>query len=318
MTKIGRTIGLAAPLSLILFLLLAGCGRDAEGRAERAMEDRTKDRAPAESGVPAATLEGGAGSHPEASSFTAPPGEVPATDGSPAADRPDDRVVASRETAPPAETDMSTDASLSGDASPAASAAEPGAERSTDTIPDAPMGRTTAASALTNAEGYVPPADPEAESVLRGRRDVPKRDVAFMAGEPTAEDLARAVLTALENGDSKRLHDLRVTAQEFAEILWPEMPQSRPITNTRAEDAWFFVDAGSHSGMSAALAAWGGTHLELVSLRYDTGRASYTNFNLYRGVRIRARTAAGEEVDVDAVATFAECGGVWKVYAFKD
>jgi hypothetical protein len=180
------------------------------------------------------------------------------------------------------------------------------------------MGGTLGTSALVSAPGYTPPDDPEAESVVRGRREVPRRDVTFADGLPSGEDLARAILDALRSNEAKELQRLKVTKEQFADILWPEMPTSRPITNTRAEDAWFFVDAGNHSGIHEAMGTWGGQDLAFVRLEYKKGRAAYTNYNLYQGAAITARTQAGEEVVIDGARTFVECGGVWKVYSFKD
>ncbi len=182
----------------------------------------------------------------------------------------------------------------------------------------APMGQEITPSALTSSPGYVPPNDPEADAVRTGKRVVGKIDLPFTGGESTPERLAIRILAAVEASDMNALQALRVNADEFTQILWPEFPQSRPITNAKVGDVWFFLDQRCHGGISAGLTDWGGQKLELLGLTYEVGRAPYTNFTLYDGVRLHVRAESGEEFALKFVGTLAERNGVWKVYAYTD
>jgi hypothetical protein len=132
----------------------------------------------------------------------------------------------------------------------------------------------------------------------------------------TPEELAQVVLDAIAIGDAGLLHVQRVTEREFAQIFWPEFPQSRPATNIRVDDAWMFHDAECRDGVKEALHRWGGTELALRSIRWEEGIAQYANFNLYHGVVLEAVTDRGEPVEVEIAPLFAERNGRWKVYMY--
>ena len=100
--------------------------------------------------------------------------------------------------------------------------------------------------------------------------------------------------------------------------MYQEFPESRPICNSDAGTAYFFLDRTNHSGCSTGLTHWGGQDLQLLGIRYTIGRAPYTNFTLYRGVEIHVLKANGEEGVMKFARTFAERNGIWKVYSFKD
>jgi len=201
---------------------------------------------------------------------------------------------------------------------PAATNGRSGPYQRPEDAPLAPMGRKLGASALAHAPGYQPPNDPEAESVRTGRRQARVVDIPFKGGESSPERLAQAILDGLRVRDFNALRALRVTPDEFSDIMWPEFPESRPICNSNVNDAYFFLDRHCHSGITLGLDDWGGQELKLLGITYEIGRAPYTNFVLYRGVRIHVLKTDGSEGVMKFACTFAERKGVWKVYAYKD
>jgi hypothetical protein len=180
------------------------------------------------------------------------------------------------------------------------------------------MGRVPAPSALEGKPGYYPPDDPEFDALLRGRREVGEIDAFLKDGMPSAESLARAILEAVEAGDARQLSRLRIDFEEFSRILWPEFPQSRPVTHAEAEDAWGFLHRECSEGISRGLQDWGGMKLDFQRLSFSIGLGRYTNFDLYQGVQIHVVTCAGAAAVVDFAHTFVAQDGVWKVYICKD
>jgi hypothetical protein len=170
---------------------------------------------------------------------------------------------------------------------------------------------------LLEAAGFSgAPPDPEAESVQRGRRLVGPVEAELSGAYDTPEELAQVVLDGISIVDAGLLHDQRITKREFAQIFWPEFPQSRPTTNMQAHDAWMFHDAECRDGVKEALHRWGGIDLRLRTIRWEKGIAQYANFNLYHGVVLEAVTDRGELVEVEIAPLFAERNGRWKVYMY--
>lgn len=173
-------------------------------------------------------------------------------------------------------------------------------------------------SPLEQSPGYFPPDDPESMSVITGRREARPVTGEFTGGAPTFETLLQAVLVAIERGDEATLHALRVSRAEFERYLWPEFPQSRPITNIQAGDAWTFVQNGSLAGAGRAVGSYGGRRFTVLSVA-SSGALPYTNFTLWRDIVITARDeSSGEIQTLRFLPAVAERRGRFKVFSYKD
>lgn len=173
-------------------------------------------------------------------------------------------------------------------------------------------------SPLEQSPGYFPPDDPESMSVITGRREARPVAGEFAGGAPALEALLQAVFVAIERNDEHTLHALRVTLPEFERFLWPEFPQSRPITNIQPEDAWTFVQTGSLSGAGRALGSFGGRRFTVKSIA-SSGPLPYTNFTLWRDIVITARDeSSGEIQTLRFLPAVAERRGRFKVFSYKD
>lgn len=173
-------------------------------------------------------------------------------------------------------------------------------------------------SPLERSPGYYPPDDPESLSVVTGRRDAPLVDLELTGAAPSMDQLARMILAALNQRDEPALHALRVNREEFEVILWREFPESRPVTNITAEDAWQASSANSMAGTSRGVGQYGARNLEFLRVE-STPPTTYKNFSLHRGVQILARDpATGREERVHFAPTFVERHGRYKVLLYKD
>ena len=177
----------------------------------------------------------------------------------------------------------------------------------------APVG----ASVLSNEPGYVAPADPDSAAVRSGRRDAPAVSQKFTGGAKSLDALARALLRASADGDRAALARMCVTRSEFANILWPEFPQSRPVTGATADDGWYFLKRRNEGGFGRLIGDWKETPLTFVKVEQGTFDR-YKNFGLHRGLTIVAKTPLGETVRIDDLRTVAERKGVYKIYSMRD
>jgi hypothetical protein len=162
------------------------------------------------------------------------------------------------------------------------------------------------------------PNDPEADAVRRGRRLVGPVDRELELAFDTPEKLAETYLDAIFLESMELFDEIRVSEEEHEAIFWPEFPQSRPITNVEAGEAWFYHQGHCREGVQEVLQRYAGQRLWLVGIRYEEGVARYRNFNLYHGVVIEAQTQDGATVDLEWAPTFAERNGRWKIYIYHD
>ncbi|MBN1827020.1 MAG: hypothetical protein JW958_12230 [Candidatus Eisenbacteria bacterium] len=190
-----------------------------------------------------------------------------------------------------------------------------------DIIPKAPMGVPRERESLIDGHPLsAKERDPEIESVYRGRRLVEPMEDYELEGwyYDSVDDVARAVLEAIEEDTETALRRLVVTKEEFDILFWPEFPTSRPFTNITSNDAWLIHKGNTLDGIVELRTAYGGKELLFGWAQVVTGLAEYTNFNLYKGIEIHAFTRTGEEIVIDQVKTIAERNGRWKVYMYKD
>jgi hypothetical protein len=192
-----------------------------------------------------------------------------------------------------------------------------GWERGARTTDD-PARRRAFRSPLEQSPGWTPPSDPESLSVITGRREAHPVSGELEGGAPNLLALVEAALDAARRGDEDALHRLRATRSEFERFLWREFPQSRPVTNISAADAWSFLSSGSLAGANRAAAAWAGRDLEIVAIE-SSGRMEYTNFTMWRDLVVTVREAAtGEEHRITFLPAVVERHGRHKVLTYRD
>ncbi len=176
----------------------------------------------------------------------------------------------------------------------------------------------TGRSPLEGAPGYFPPADPESASVRRGRREAPVISTPFQGGAGSMDEFGRLVVAALNANDEAALRALRVTRSEFETIIWREFPESRPITNITAEDAWSLSEPRSLSGASRAMGAHGGRRLRYLKIEAQRIQ-EFTNFLLHRDVTIFAVNDVTAEIhQITLAPSVAERKGRFKALLYRD
>lgn len=162
------------------------------------------------------------------------------------------------------------------------------------------------------------PYDPEWRSLITGRREAGPVQRSLSGGTSSLEELSELVLEALRTKDVQRMHALRLDGMEYAEICWPEFPQSRPYVKIPVEEAWAMHSAKCFSGTEQALLEYGGRNLALEAVTVEA-RESYRNFVLHRGLRLRVRDVeTGEGLSLQWVKTAVERDGLYKVFTYAD
>lgn len=200
-------------------------------------------------------------------------------------------------------------------------------ERDTFTVPtpedhvweDYLQYRRTYRSSLDNSPGYSVAYDPEWRSLERGyRKDVPAPFLELYGGAETIDALIQDVVKYLGYDDTDMLVDLAIRKEEFQEICWPKMPQSRPYLRYTWEDAWGFQYANILGGIREAQRQR--SDHQLVVESFGVGRVrDYEHFRLHDQILIHGvDERTGEKVELTFLDSVIERNGVYKVFLYKD
>ena len=155
-------------------------------------------------------------------------------------------------------------------------------------------------------------------SVVTGRRDAPLVDLELANAAPSLEELARHIVDRISHRDGAGLHALRLSREEFETIVWPELPQSRPITHIPVSEVWGMQTAKCIAGVDRTIGAYGGR--KLTFLRVDYAREEpYRNFTLLRDVRILIRDPrSGSMIGLTVVPSVLVRHNEYKALIYKD
>jgi hypothetical protein len=190
--------------------------------------------------------------------------------------------------------------------------AAPAALRGADTPP------RSGGYSVKDSPGYIPLVDPESTSVTLGRRpNAPIVSKPFRGGAASLDSLGRAVCRVLERPSLDSLMSLTVSQDEFREILWPEFPQSRPVTGLTWEDAWRVLYPRLLNGCNGALMDHAGGAYEFIRFERDSVDV-YKNFKLHSGLVLVARNGLGDEERFGWIRSVAERKGRFKIYSMTD
>lgn len=111
----------------------------------------------------------------------------------------------------------------------------------------------------------------------------------------SAEALARLVLGAVAANDLDELTALALNGQEFRDVVWPELPASRPERGVPVHYAWNDLHQKSRNALGRLIAEWGGRRLSLVRVSYDGETTAYETFRVHRETRLTVRDETGDE-----------------------
>lgn len=126
----------------------------------------------------------------------------------------------------------------------------------------------------------------------------------FPGSAPSVELLGEHVLRALERGDTAMLRTFRLTEAEHNEVVWPELPASRPEVNYPAEMAWANIELRDRSALARLRPGFEGRS---ATLRAVECRGSSQEFATFR-----VRTDCWIVFEIEGA------DGVWEAQLFKD
>jgi len=140
-------------------------------------------------------------------------------------------------------------------------------------------------------------------------------------GYGSAEELIDALLAATARLDTTTLADLAISAEEWKEILYPEMGlhypgarDSRPEIRDMIGELHF---GASLKGLRRLLRDYGGRRLQRRSLEFTGDTLRFPSYTIYEGPDLRVSGPDGEG-RVTSVGSIVEKNGVWKLLSFRE
>lgn len=133
---------------------------------------------------------------------------------------------------------------------------------------------------------------------------------------PSSEALAAAVLDALADNDRDRLAALALSGREFRDVVWPELPSSRPERGVPVSYAWADLRQKSSNALRRLVAQRGGRRFTLLGVAYDGETTDYGSYLVHRETRLRLLDEAGREVEMHFYGSTLVRGDEHKVFSF--
>jgi hypothetical protein len=134
--------------------------------------------------------------------------------------------------------------------------------------------------------------------------------------QPSARDLAQAIMSAVAGRDEARLRSLALDEQEFKAIVWPSLPAARPERNLPFSYVWGDLKQKSDQSLRGILADHGGRKYQLRDVKFAGSPREYAGFRVHNDATFVAVDGSGAQVDLRVCGSFIEANGRWKAFSY--
>jgi hypothetical protein len=138
----------------------------------------------------------------------------------------------------------------------------------------------------------------------------------FANTQPSADALAREVLSALARRDQARLNALALTEDEFEQRVWPGLPAARPERNMPWSYVWLDLRQKSDATLRRTLHEYGGRPYELQRVTFAGETTNHGNYRVFREAILAVRDSRGAEQELRVLGSMIETAGGWKVFSY--
>jgi len=130
------------------------------------------------------------------------------------------------------------------------------------------------------------------------------------------EAAADAFLEALAVNDRDRIEPLALDEDELREIVWPELPSSRPEHNVPFEYGWGDLHQKSRNALSFTLSKYGGRDFDLEEVMFKGETTDYESFSVHRETWLVVRNEEGRRGRLQLFGSMIERDGRYKLFSF--
>lgn len=144
----------------------------------------------------------------------------------------------------------------------------------------------------------------------------------------SVDEIGKKVLAAVQKNDFKELDAMRITEQEFRELIFPGLPIGKIEQWKKNYDfVWGDVNTKSNYGLRAVLARYGGQKFSYVKTIFKKGVTTYElqstfpfwkqSYTAHEDARIIAKDDKGEESELKLFGAIIEYRGKYKIMSFN-
>ena len=142
---------------------------------------------------------------------------------------------------------------------------------------------------------------------------------ALLEGATSIDVLVARFLDALGTKDRQALRALRVTREEYDDLILPGSdPEGQPLRewpNQVNDYFWSVLHTKSAYSEDNILAAFGGCHYTVKSIGYRKGTQKFAAYTAYRQLQVVVRDDEGVETEI-RTGSVAEVNGRYKFISF--
>jgi len=125
------------------------------------------------------------------------------------------------------------------------------------------------------------------------------QDVRFKNGAPSVDKLVDQFMQALKDRDKARIHELRVTEDEYRGLILPgSVDEGHPRSHYSEQASsyfWSILNTKSIYSEANILNVWGGRPLKLKSVAYRGGTKKYADYTAYKQLELKLEDETGNE-----------------------
>ena len=139
----------------------------------------------------------------------------------------------------------------------------------------------------------------------------------FPGSGSSLPEVGQRVLEGLAAGDHASLAALRLSRDEYVDVVWPELPASHPDLNVPIEYVWADIEARDRSAMIRLAPQFEGLAAELVDVACVGGVEEFETFRVHTDCRVILRTPSGKH-RIQLFKDVVERGAGYKLFRYYD
>ena len=156
------------------------------------------------------------------------------------------------------------------------------------------------------------------EQLRRFRADIPDTPSVLSGGANSRDALVRRFVRAVERSDTAALHKMVITRGEYAYLVYPSSPLTKPPYNQPVSLAWFMANRESDPGLRRLMDRVGGRPLRYLGYACDpTPLVEGTN-RFWRNCRVRRAATPGDTVVARLFGVIVEREGRFKFASYEN